>query len=81
MSGTMLSALAHVCRQAREQAGRKRYHVAARVGHTEKTIERFETGRTWPKDIEAMVDAYAQEAGLEPVELWLRAIEYWRDDP
>lgn len=81
MPGTMLSALSHVCVEARRQAGRKRVHIAARVNLTEKTIERFEQSERWPRDIEAMVAAYAHEAGLEPVDLWLRAIEYWREDP
>jgi hypothetical protein len=76
--------LAQVAREAREQAGRKPYHIASTPpgmkGLDPSTIWRFEQGESWPQDADQVIDLYAADLDIEPIELWARALELWRAD-
>jgi hypothetical protein len=75
----MITFLARAARAAREERGRKPYHVAAQLDGDPSTVYRFEKGR-WPRDADAIIDAYAQDLDIEPIEIWLRAVQMWRDE-
>lgn len=64
--------LGRVCREAREQRGVKRVHVAARLDVNEQTIQRFEDGRL-PRDPDITVAAYGEVLDVDSRELWLDA--------
>jgi hypothetical protein len=67
---TMIAALAHVCWAARDSKKTSLARVAANAGVSEGVIKAFEEGRTWPKNVEAIVDAYAQLVGQKACEIW-----------
>lgn len=75
---TMLHWLAAAARDAREAQGRKQVHVAASLGLNQETIGRFERARTWPRDPDAIIAAYADDLGIEPIDLWEDALRRWR---
>ena len=74
--------LAQVMREARERAGRKPYNVASAPpgmeGADPSTIYRFEREERWPRNADHMVDLYAADLDIEPLELWRRALELWQ---
>ncbi len=76
----MIRFLALAARELREQADRRLYQVAS--SPTDRldpsTIYRFEKGR-WPENADRMVDLYAADLEIEPIELWTRALELWRE--
>jgi ribosome-binding protein aMBF1 (putative translation factor) len=78
--GSCLHWLATVCREAREEANRGQVHIAARLGVNQATIARFERAHAWPRDPDQMAQAYADELGVEAVELWAEAIRRWHDE-
>lgn len=70
--------IAEVCRQTREDHGFKRSEVAAAVKREQDVIRNFETLRGgWAPLTGAIVTAYAELAGVEPIDLWRRAINRW----
>lgn len=74
----MLQHLGEAARRARETAGLRQIDIAttARVGHV--TVSRFERGEAWPHRPDELVDAYAEELGVEAIDLWVAALEAWR---
>lgn len=78
-ASTMIRFLAQAAEEAREDAGRKRYHVAAEISVDPSTVYRFEKGQ-WPQQPDLMVSAYASDLQIEPIELWERALRLWRED-
>lgn len=74
---TISQRLGHECALARYQA-RPRVtarQIAGELGINPSVLSRFENGRTgWPQDIERIVAAYERCCGLEPEDLWRRAI-------
>ncbi len=74
--------LARVARAAREEGGRKPYHIAASApgekGADPSTVWRFEHSGSWPRNADEMIDLYAADLGLEPIEIWTRALKLWR---
>lgn len=71
--------LADVCREIREQAGANRSVIAAQFNASEWTVRRFEMQEgKWSAQTDELVAAYAQVAGVEPADLWQRAIDSWR---
>jgi transcriptional regulator with XRE-family HTH domain len=74
----LLPHLGRVCREARVNAGLRQIDVATAAGTSHASLSRFETGRYWPKNPDAWVDAYAAETGIEPLDLWAAAVEAWR---
>lgn len=71
--------LADVCREVREQQGANRSVIAAQFNTSEWTVRRFEmqTGK-WSAQTDELIAAYAHLAGIEPVDLWQRAIDRWK---
>ena len=76
--------LAEVVRRARENAGRKPYHIAStppgQKGVDPSTVWRFENGEAWPRNPDRLIELYAADLGLDPLELWAEALELWRAD-
>jgi len=70
--------------EARQGAGLARSRIAAfveyrgREGVSESTIARFETGRYWPEDPDAIIVVYAEALGCDAFDLWQRAVDVWR---
>jgi lambda repressor-like predicted transcriptional regulator len=76
--------LADEVREARAEAGLSYAHVAVHVvkrsgksGVSESTLSRFESARHWPENPDAIVRAYADALGVDPRELWARAVARW----
>jgi hypothetical protein len=74
---TMLFWLATAARECREEAGRMQVHIAAAMDTDQSRINRFENARSWPRDVDDVIAAYAAEADCEPHEIWQRAIDLW----
>lgn len=77
----LLPYLATTAREARVAAGLTYAHIAVhvlkrngRAGVSDSTVARFEYGRHWPENPDAMVAAYAAALGVEAHELWASAI-------
>lgn len=70
----MASRLGRVARRAREEAGLTMMDIAVSAGVSQSTIGNFELGERWCRETDAIVDAYERELGLEPEELWWRAV-------
>lgn len=77
----MITYLAHAAIKLRTDAGRKNYHIAAAItdGVNPSTVHRFEKGR-WPENADRMIDLYASDLEVEPIEIWALALELWRAD-
>lgn len=75
---SMIYWLARAAAQARENQERLQVHVAASLNRNQSTIARFELGETWPKDPDATIAAYADDLGIEPIELWTAALDMWK---
>lgn len=52
--------LAHLMREAREDAGVKPSEIAGLLSVDQSTVMRFEDGITWPKQIDQYLAAYAK---------------------
>lgn len=76
----MLYWLGRAARDAREQKGRLQVHVAASLGVNQDTVSRFEHGRTWPRDPDLMIAAYAEDLDIDPRDIWDAALACWRTD-
>jgi len=80
---TLLPHLARAAREARVAAGLTYAHVAVHVvkrdgreGVSGSTVARFEYGRTWPENPDAMIRGYQLALGLDrPCSIWQAAIE------
>lgn len=77
----MLPSLASEVRRLRLLSGLTYARVAAEVvrrdgskGISESTLVRFEQGRHWPEDPDAVVAAYAAAIGVEPAFVWAGAV-------
>lgn len=81
-SSAMVKYLAAAARQAREGAGRRPYNIASAPpgmpGADPSTVYRFEHEARWPQNADQMIDLYAADLELDPIELWARALELWR---
>lgn len=79
-----LGAIAHELRANRPykdtEKPLKAIHVASTADVTESTLSRFENGknRGFPTDTEKIMDAYAAELEVDPLELWDAAFQAWR---
>lgn len=67
---TMIGALALWCRAARNSNDASYTQIASDAGVSEGVIKAFEEGRTWPKKVEAIVDAYARVMATESWRVW-----------
>jgi hypothetical protein len=79
---SMLFWLAEAAKDARLAAKRKQVHVAASAGAgvDQSTIARFEKHIAWPRDVDIIVQAYADDLDVAAVELWDQALKKWRAD-
>jgi transcriptional regulator with XRE-family HTH domain len=77
----MLAWLSWAAELIREQAGASQAEVAVAAGlKGTRAIERFEKGKNWPRDLERIVAAYAEVAGLaDTLEPWNVALDLWRE--
>ena len=69
----MLEALGRTCCELRMARGVMQARIAARAGVTDSVISRFEKGERWPRRFERIVDAYAEECGVDGADLWIKA--------
>lgn len=77
--GTMTFWLAVAAKELREAAGRLHVHVAASMSKNQSTVYRFEEGNTVPRDLNLFIAAYADDLDIEPMQIWERALELWRE--
>lgn len=73
----MLYWLAEACKRARENEGRIQVHIAASLNQAQSSVTRFENHDGQPRDLDAMVAAYAEDLDIEPVQLWTKALDLW----
>lgn len=73
----VMGALSKECREAREESGVRRSALAHAIERGQNVIDRFERGQTWPtgRDIDQLVNAYADLCQIDAYELWARAID------
>lgn len=69
--------IGQVVRERRQAEHVKLVRVGAALDKSEGSLSRFESGQVWA-ELDAVVTAYANELGVEPVELWAEAVERWR---
>lgn len=72
----MLAHLGRVARHLRQERGVKLVRIGATINKGEGSLSRFEAGQNW-SEIERVVDAYAEELGVTPIELWRAALKEW----
>lgn len=78
---SVLDHLARTCRDARREAGREQLEVAQAGGVSEATISRWESrDRRCPEGLDAIIGAYAQECAIDAYDLWLAALNAWRNE-
>jgi hypothetical protein len=75
---TMIHYLAEVAKEARERAQRKQVHIAAQMSADQSRIYRFEQGDRWPRDVEKIVSAYAEDLDIDPALIWDEAVRRFR---
>jgi transcriptional regulator with XRE-family HTH domain len=75
---SMLYWLARATREMRKARDRKQVHVAASAGVDQSTIWRWEQAVGWPRNIDAVIAAYADDFEIEPLVIWEHALELWR---
>lgn len=74
----MLHWLARAASEMRDEHDRKLVNIASSLGRSESTVSRFEKAVGWPERPDAMIDAYADDLDINPIEIWSRALELWR---
>jgi hypothetical protein len=50
------------------------FHLTER-GKSESALGQFERGNSQPRDLDSVVEAYAEELGIEPLAIWRMALE------
>lgn len=77
----LLPHLANAAKEARIAAGLTYAHIAVHVqkrngreGVSDSTVARFEYGKTWPENPDAMLAAYAAACDVDPRDLWHTAV-------
>lgn len=72
--------IARAAKEARVTAGASEERVADLAGLRAVTIARFENAKHWPHDVDALMHAYAEAAGIADWrDIYDRALELWRD--
>lgn len=70
--------IAWTCKLLRENADASPEDVGYLAGRKERVITRFENGTNWPGELEVIVAAYAEIAGLEnSLAPWQIALDLW----
>lgn len=76
----MLLWISEAALAAREEAGASIEGIADAAGLTANSIRNFEHGDTWPKNIDRVISAYADKAGLaDGLALWQAALNLWQE--
>ena len=82
----MVKHLGQVCRELRagthplrEGARVKLIRVAYVLDKSEATMSRFERGEVQPASVDNVVNAYADELGLEAFDIWVAALNRWQE--
>lgn len=70
----LIPLLAEVAREAREDRGVSREEVAVAAKRSADSVRYFERGEG-AATIDLMVEAYAQAVGVDPLEIWKRALK------
>lgn len=74
MSGeSMLPCLGYTCRVLRDKRGLSVVDVAREAEKDQAAITRFEAGLSWPRNIDSVIQCYAQLADMQPASIWLEA--------
>lgn len=73
----MLYWVAEAAKEARIDAGRLQVHIAAELSKNQSTIDRFESHGSQPREVDATVQAYADDLEIDVRQLWARALEMW----
>ena len=77
----MLDHLGRACLSARRGAGLRQIDIATVAGVSHGAVSRFETpGGGHPRDVEALVTAYASECAVPALSLWELALQAWRTE-
>ena len=69
----MLKELGRVAREVREEAELRQVDIATPAGVDHAVISNFEIGIRFPERLDPVIDAYEEECGLSPGDLWRRA--------
>ena len=81
MREPIIKTLGAVARELREEHDVLAVEIGARIRRTEGVISRFERGETTPRDLDLMVQGYADELGMAPEDIWQRALQRWASQP
>lgn len=76
----MVTHLARVARELRRGQDVRAARIAVALDGSESRVARFESGAQFRK-VDEIVDAYAQELGVEPIDIWRAALKGWEADP
>lgn len=80
-SSEVLGWLARAMVVAREDAGQELIDIAYHARVKEGTVERWENGEHWPRDLDAALTAYATATGRGGARaMWELALRLWRED-
>ena len=74
----MMYFLRQAARELREARDRKQVHIAAGGDVDQSTVNRFERGESQPRDLDKLVEAYADDFDMDALDIWAHAIELWR---
>ena len=72
--------LSAAAKDLREKAERKPVHVAAGANLDQSTVWRFEHRGTFPRDVDALIAAYADDLEIDAIDIWNLALKLWRAD-
>lgn len=78
MADGMLYHLGQSLREQRKARKVKLVRVGAALDKSEASLSRFESGKTWPNDLDAAINAYADELDITPLEIWTAALAHWK---
>jgi ribosome-binding protein aMBF1 (putative translation factor) len=70
MPRSMVQALAIYCRSGREARELSYAQVAARAGVSEGVVRSFEQAKGWPREPDALIEAYARLFGMRESAVW-----------
>lgn len=74
----MLLWISEAALAARQDANASIEGIADTAGLSANSIRNFEHGDTWPKNIDRVISAYAEKAGLpDGLALWQAALDLW----
>lgn len=78
MADGMLYHLGRSLRAQRQARKVKLVRIGAALDKSEAALSRFESGKTWPNDLDAAIAAYAGELQLTPLDIWTAALQHWQ---